>query len=802
MALGDVIARLSVVLGLETAAFEKGASVSEKRLAQMERKFQQLGDRISGLGQKLSLGITLPFAAFGATSIKAASDAEELQSAFNQTFGAMAGAMNRWAEETGNALGRSTQEMQKAANTFGIFFNTAVDPQKAAEMSQVFAKLAQDIGSFFNVDTETAIQKLRSGLAGESEPLRDFGVFLTEATVKAKALELGLVGVGEELTEQDKLLARYHLILEATAKAQGDVERTSGSTANRLRAAGAAFEELHIAIGTKLLPVITPLIDKLAGVLNAFASLPGPVQTGIIVVGGLAAALGPLLIVVGALTSALGPLAAVITASVIPAITKFGFAAAAAVTQFGLLHGSIGILTVSIRALMVTLAPWALAIGAVTAAVYLLYKALTEKTAAAHAAEVQSARNEAALRTEEAATRQLAQAKGEERKATLAAMQASRARAAQSLQTAKALQAETKAAFSAARASLEQRVQRQANSAGAGFKVDPRSVARNENRLILQPTEREIRAAEIRIAKAEGAIQGIDKAIASATAPVVLPQIATGLGKVADATDRVGRSATSAAAAANPLRDVLDKLFPAEADMRQAEADLAVLKKALDTGKISAERYSDAVAQLWRNFLGASGAPEEQIESVLGGESIAQMSERIRDRFSDAMEKLNQKAGITKVQVVKSFKDMADETLAAFSRLSDAIRGGGFLDILKGVIGLGLQLGSVGLFGKKFQANLNSAPKIGANANGTNYWRGGLSLVGERGPELVDLPRGARVTPNNKLGGLGAKVEVIPSAYFDVVVDGRIVRASPAIMDGGAQVAMTRAGRRQMRRLA
>lgn len=801
MAIGDVIARLSVVLGMDTALFEKGASLSEKRLAQMERKFTQLGDKISGLGQKLSLGITLPLAAFGASAANAASDAAELQSSFDQTFGQMSATMNKWAEDTGNALGRSTQEMQKAANTFGIFFNTAVDPAKAAEMSQVFAQLAQDLGSFYNTDTQTAIDKLRSGLSGESEPLRDFGVFLTEANVKAKALELGLTGVGNELTEQEKILARYQLILEATTNAQGDVERTSGGTANKIRAAKAAFEELQIAIGTKLLPVITPLIDKLAGMLNAFTSLPSSVQTAIIVVGGLAAALGPVLIAVGALTSALGPLVAIITASIIPAITKFGFAAAAAVTQFGLLHGSIGVLTVSIRALMVTLAPWALAIGAVTAAVYLLYKALTEKNAAAHAAEVQSARNEAALRTEEAATRQLAQAKGEERKATLAAMQASRARAAQSLQTAKALQVETKAAFSAARAALEQRVQRQANSAGAGFKVDPRSVARNENRLILQPAEREIRAAEVRIAKAEGAIQGLDKAIASATAPIVLPQIATGLGKVADATDRVGRSAASAAAAANPLRDLLDQLFPAEADMREAGLNLDVLKKALDSGKISAERYSDAVVQLWRNFLGSNGPPEAQIETVMGGDTIEQISDRIAGRFADTMDKLNEKAGLTKVQVVKTFKEMADETLSAFSRLSDAIQGGGFLSILEAVASLGLQLGSIGLFGKKVQTNINT-PKIPGNANGTSFWGGGLTWVGERGPELVDLPRGARVTPNNDLRGMGGIAAIVPSPYFDVVVDGRVMRAAPGIASAGAQGGVAQIRRSGTRRVA
>src|SRR3546814_1654766 len=110
---------------MDVATFEKGADLSEKRLAQMERKFSKLGDKISGLGKTLSLGITLPLTAFGIASANAASDADELQSAFDQTFGAMSDTMNKWAEDTSNALGRSTQELQKATNTVGIFFNTA-----------------------------------------------------------------------------------------------------------------------------------------------------------------------------------------------------------------------------------------------------------------------------------------------------------------------------------------------------------------------------------------------------------------------------------------------------------------------------------------------------------------------------------------------------------------------------------------------------------------------------------------------------------------------------------------------------
>jgi len=44
----------------------------------------------------------------------------------------------------------------------------------------------------------------------------------------------------------------------------------------------------------------------------------------------------------------------------------------------------------------------------------------------------------------------------------------------------------------------------------------------------------------------------------------------------------------------------------------------------------------------------------------------------------------------------------------------------------------------------------------GHNALGTDFWRGGATWVGERGPEIVNLPRGSQVIPNNRLGGAGS----------------------------------------------
>lgn len=335
---GAVLGYLKYVLGMDSLAFEEGLGDADKKLKAAQKSIAKTAGKFKDMGAKLSIGITAPIAAFATTSFNAATDAAELQSSFDQTFGAMSATMNKWAEDTGDALGRSTQEMQKAANTFGIFFNTAVDPAKAAIMSQTFSQLAQDLGSFYNTDTETAIEKLRSGLSGESEPLRDFGVFLTEANVSAKAMEMGLSGVGNELTEQEKILARYQLILEATKNAQGDIGRTSSGTANQIRASQAAFEELQVEVGTKLLPVLTPLITKLGEALTWFSNLPEPVKNWTWGIAAASAAIGPLLLGVGGIVSTFGTLlplllkigplwtglATIISGTVIPVLVAVG----------------------------------------------------------------------------------------------------------------------------------------------------------------------------------------------------------------------------------------------------------------------------------------------------------------------------------------------------------------------------------------------------------------------------------------------------------------------------------------------
>jgi len=156
------------------------------------------------------------------------------------------------------------------------------------------------------------------------------------------------------------------------------------------------------------------------------------------------------------------------------------------------------------------------------------------------------------------------------------------------------------------------------------------------------------------------------------------------------------------------------------------------------------------------------------------------------NEVTDATEEQAAKADIATVRIGKSFADMAQQTIGSLQNLSSSIKGGDFLSILSSVVGLFTQLGSIGVFGKATALRLNAVP---AYAGGTSFHPGGLAMVGERGPELVNLPRGSSVYPNGSgPGGGRTSIQVLPSKYFDVHVIQNIGAMAPQIAQAGGEI--------------
>lgn len=811
MALGDVIARLAVNLTMETAAFEEGADIAEKRLNQSSKRFEKLGERMTSLGSKLSIAVTAPLGAFGVSAGVAASDAAELQGSFNQTFGGMSDMMNKWAQETGDALGRSTQEMQKAANTFGIFFNTAVDPAKAAAMSQTFSQLAQDLGSFYNTDTETAIEKLRSGLSGESEPLRDFGVFLTEASVQAKAMELGLTGVGNELTEQEKIVARYNLILEATRNAQGDVARTSGGTANQLRAAQAAFEELQVVIGTKLLPVVTPLITKVADLLNAFTALPDGVQAFVVGGAAAAAALGPIITGIGAIISA--------GSSLFAAFGMIGTAMAAAGTATG--AAQVGFAALS--GVMAALGPAVAIVGGIAAAGYLIYQnwdkiapvlqdlwTTLQETLGPPLKSLIDAVSEAFTALWDGPLGSLMKAADglfrtfggtvaevlgvaviEAVKLAASIAGGFMQQIADGVRMVTALfQGDWTAAWNLA-AGIVNRAWGGMPAKVIGWMqqmvTGVRTWVVDRLNAVWDTVTQKVEAVSNAFFRLYDAVVG------HSYVPDMVDGIAAQMQRLdAEFVNPAERATASVGDKFEALRDRIQKLtaelFPEIASREKFRIDMDTIDAAEARGTYTREQAAEA-----RNrVLERSGAMDGVNDLILT--QYPELTGAANDNAS-GIEAAN-------VRIAKSFADMAQDSIKAVQNFASAIKGGGFLDIVSGILNLGLQLGGAGLFGGKIAAAVNKV-SIPGYASGTPSAARGLAMVGERGPELVQFRGGERVFSNADSGammnGRPTVVRIEPTPYFNAVVDGRAANvaapmAGRAAASGstGAQVAMAR----------
>lgn len=225
-------------------------------------------------------------AVLGKQAIDTASDINESLTKNQVIFGDHAKAIERESRNSARAMGISRAAFLEYTGTFGnLFKSMGIAREENAKMSSSLTGLAADMASFNNASPEEALEALRSGLTGEAEPLRRFGVLLSEARVQQEAYNTGIADQGAELTEAEKAQARYQLVFKDTAAAQGDFERTSGGLANQTRILKAQFADASGELGARLLPIVLKVVsafnDLLAGngkVSRAFAVVTDSVR--------------------------------------------------------------------------------------------------------------------------------------------------------------------------------------------------------------------------------------------------------------------------------------------------------------------------------------------------------------------------------------------------------------------------------------------------------------------------------------------------------------------------------------------
>jgi phage-related protein len=313
--LATLIVKLAADIGGFSAEMEKAALKSQRAAEKVGRDWKRTGDQLAGVGRGMTTAFTLPIVAGAALSVKAASDEAESWSKVTVVFGENSAAIQTWAANSATNMGISRSAAYAATGTFGNLFTTmGIGQEASATMSMELVQLASDLASFNNMDPTEVLEKLRSGLVGQSEPLRALGINLTQAAVEAKAMEMGLADADGAISQAALTQARYALMLEQSNNAAGDFARTSDGLANQMRIGKAELANLASTIGQMLLPYALQFLTWIRDAVAWFQALDPNIQKNILVVLGLVAVLGPLLIVIGSIVSAIGTLIPIVTA--------------------------------------------------------------------------------------------------------------------------------------------------------------------------------------------------------------------------------------------------------------------------------------------------------------------------------------------------------------------------------------------------------------------------------------------------------------------------------------------------------
>lgn len=291
---------------------QKEADPAAKRLKEMERAVGDLASKVPGLASisghlsgisPAALGAGVAVAGIGAAfvAVKAAaaglealvggtlqaiglaSDLAEAQNKANVVFGAAVGPIEELARTAPAALGQTREQVLGLAGTFGnLLTSMGLSQGASAGMSADLVRLASDLASFNNIDPTQALDKLRAGLSGETEPLKSLGINLNDASLKAKAFELGLIGsVKDGLSPAAKAQASYALILEQSTNAQGDFARTATGLANSSRIVKASFHEIKTSAGEAFRPLAETVMGALGGLMPRVQQAIGPLSESI-----------------------------------------------------------------------------------------------------------------------------------------------------------------------------------------------------------------------------------------------------------------------------------------------------------------------------------------------------------------------------------------------------------------------------------------------------------------------------------------------------------------------------------------
>jgi len=283
---------------IENSAEKAAAKMHKFHLSQ--EKIKTAGQNMVKVGAVMTAAVTAPLLLMSRHAIKAASDAEETANKFNEVFKGIEtqSAIN---ELVGGYQLASSSAQELLSDTGDLLVGLGLTREQALSLSKDVVKLSADVASFKNVEggTARASNALTKALLGEREMLKDTfkTAVLQEEVTKRAAL---IKRKDRSLTKkQAEAIAVLNIVTERNKDAIGDLARTSESYANVKRKEAESTKILAERYGKALLPAAVTLSKTIRKLADFMSEQSDETIRMIVLVGALAAALGPLIAIVG-----------------------------------------------------------------------------------------------------------------------------------------------------------------------------------------------------------------------------------------------------------------------------------------------------------------------------------------------------------------------------------------------------------------------------------------------------------------------------------------------------------------------
>lgn len=270
-----------------------GASAEVRKTRQtFKREMESLGRDVY---QPVQAASALALGAIVAFSIQAAKRAEAVEGAFETTFAAMPERAKAATQAIADDFKRlETDIKDNFTQLQSVMTGLGVDAEAALGVVDALQRRSLDIAAFKDVSDAQAFQAVISGITGETEPLKRFGVVVNETAVKTELLRLGFKGNATQASESAKAIARANIILQRTAQMEGQVAREADTLAGSQKEATDAFRKSAEEFGKQFLPIAAKVLTWAVDCLEKFNALPSGVQNAALAFLGLVAVGGPI----------------------------------------------------------------------------------------------------------------------------------------------------------------------------------------------------------------------------------------------------------------------------------------------------------------------------------------------------------------------------------------------------------------------------------------------------------------------------------------------------------------------------